>query len=431
MLANAQPALSPCCALGYSCATSLVTKPLLLDNPVRNYAWGSPTAIPAIQGRTPSGTPEAELWIGTHPAAPSYVTTSRGREELGALLERDANTWLGDSRRAFGESLPFLLKILAAAEPLSLQVHPNRARAAEVFAKDRSGPYVDRNHKPEVICALSPFVALHGFRDFDEAVALLANLEDLPGDLQLAMGGFTTTPSDTTLKNLLAQLVALSTSDAQSVAAAAAALCDSESRSKIKAKLPTATTKAVRLLLDHYPHDAMVVAPLLLNVVELQPGEALFTDAGTLHSYLSGTGVELMAASDNVLRAGLTGKKISPSELLRVTSMQPHPSTLVASRRPAGSQFSVFDTRAAEFELAVLRWEEDHSACEPAPQEIQILLCTSGEFVLDQPHRDEETPCSSATVLRSGGAVVIAAASGSYRLNGQGQLFRATVPQRP
>ncbi len=404
-----------------------MTTTLLLDNPIRNYEWGSATAIASIQRRPPSGEPEAELWIGTHPAAPSRVISDGGSEPLSDLLAREASSWLGESRNSFGDTLPFLLKILAADQPLSLQVHPHRKRAREVFAAGPQGPYVDSNHKPEVICALSDFVALHGFRGFDESAALLASLGELPRRVQRTKELFTAAPSQAGLRQLLSQLITLTRTDARAVAAAVQTACDHPTHHTVE--LSGATRRSMQLLCEHYPTDAMVIAPLLLNVVELAPGQALFTDAGTLHSYLCGTGVELMSTSDNVLRAGLTSKPIEPEELLRVTRFEHHPTSLVHQHTAPGSAFSTFDTPATEFQLAALNWAQSRSHSEPDPKEIQVLLCTSGQFSMTSVDADRTAASGSRSMaLNSGQAMVIAGNSGAYQLTGQGQLFRATVP---
>jgi mannose-6-phosphate isomerase len=267
-----------------------------LDNPVRAYAWGSRTTLAALQGRAPSAEPEAELWMGAHPSAPSQVAPD---ESLLDLVNQDPQGTLGPAvQERFGR-LPYLLKLLAAAQPLSIQVHPDADQAAAGFAAEEAAGvrasernYVDSSHKPELLVAVEPFEALCGFRDPRASASLLESLGVTAfapaiaalhrGDLRAGLELLLTSPPE-----LVAELVA------------------------------TGQPLAARLGAQ-YPTDPGVAVALLLNQVTLQPDEAVFMPAGNLHAYLSGFGVEVMAASDNVLRGGLTPKRVDVPELLRL-----------------------------------------------------------------------------------------------------------------
>jgi mannose-6-phosphate isomerase len=273
----------------------------LLDSPVRGYAWGSRTAIAALQGRpTPSPGPEAELWLGAHPSAPSVLADSGQRLD-------EALAGAGAPR------LPFLLKVLAAAQPLSLQAHPDAAQAAAGFAAEeaagvpRDAPnrtYVDAHHKPELLVAVEEFDALCGFRPPAESAALLAAL-DVP--------------------ELAPIVAALRGPDPEEAlrTAVTAILLHPDPKGLVAAVAPAALASAgaaglASELADRYPDDVGVVLALLLNRVTLAPTEAVFMPAGNLHAYLRGVGVEIMAASDNVIRGGLTPKPVNVKELLRI-----------------------------------------------------------------------------------------------------------------
>lgn len=271
-----------------------------LDNDPRDYAWGSTTLIPQLQGRAASGAPEAEIWFGDHPGSPAVLPD-------GTTL--DAH--LGGAR------LPYLLKLLAAASPLSIQVHPSKAEAEAGHAAEEDAGipadaparnYRDDNHKPEVIVALSDrFEALAGLRKVEASQRLLAALGEGGSAVAARLAG---DDDAAALRDTLAWLLS---GDAQAaVDGVIGALSDAAS-DEFAAELA-----AARRIAAAYPGDPGVVVALLMNLVVLARGEAIFVPAGVLHAYLDGLGVEIMAASDNVLRGGLTPKHIDVPELLRV-----------------------------------------------------------------------------------------------------------------
>ena len=249
-----------------------------LRGTIQHYRWGDPTFIPELLGVEPDGRPWAELWLGTHHTAPSHLDDGRRLSEL------------------TGE-LPYLLKVLAAAAPLSLQTHPNAAQAIDGFAR---GIYPDDQAKPELLLALTTFEALCGVRPAATTLELLDELgiEDLAGVLATDGPG-------AALAGLYRGVV-----DPRPAITA----CDDSDR-------PEAVW--VRRLAQRYPDDPSVAATLLLNHVVLAPGQALRLDAGNLHSYLCGAGIELMGASDNVVRGGLTDKPVDADELLRIVDPTP------------------------------------------------------------------------------------------------------------
>ncbi|OZM75624.1 mannose-6-phosphate isomerase, class I [Pseudonocardia sp. MH-G8] len=356
----------------------------LLDNPVRAYAWGSRTVIPELLGEeVPSAHPQAEMWFGAHPADPSrLVHPDGGRTSLLDALRADPRRLLGDDRNArWDGTLPFLLKVLAADEPLSLQAHPSieQARAgfaqeeADGIARDASDRnYKDANHKPELICALTEMHALAGFRDPAVTVRLLRALgvPELAGHAELLAAQ----PDADGLRALFTTWITLPQAVLDTLVPALQEGCvglagrDGEFSTEARTALE---------LSERYPGDAGVLAALLLNRVTIEPGEALYLPAGNLHAYLSGAGIELMANSDNVLRGGLTPKHVDVPELLRVLDFQATPPPLVAGK-PEGDWIR-YDTPAEEFLLRRFDAVAETGGPVPVPDGgPRILLCTAG-----------------------------------------------------
>ncbi|MEU0479590.1 mannose-6-phosphate isomerase, class I [Streptosporangium sp. NPDC006013] len=358
----------------------------LLRNPVKNYDWGSRTAIATLAGRpSPAERPEAEMWFGTHPSGSSSVLRRGTWRSLAETVAADPVAELGERTvERFGSRLPYLLKLIAVDLPLSLQVHPSRQQAEEGYAR---GVYVDPFPKPELICALTPFTALAGFRPPAEAAALIGGL-GIPE-----------------LEPVVAPLAA---GDA-SAALRALVEWPKEGRADLVAAIARAASAAggpdgelvVRLTGIH-PEDPACLAPLFLRRHELRPGEALFLGAGVLHCYLSGFGVEIMGSSDNVLRAGLTSKPMDVDELLRVTD----PSISPLPVEPVGN---LYRTPAPEFRLGTAVPGSGLTLEGGVPR---ILVCTEGEVE------------AGGQVLRPGESAFVPAA-GPVRLRGSGTIFWA------
>ncbi|MFC9911957.1 mannose-6-phosphate isomerase, class I [Streptomyces sp. NPDC059862] len=378
-----------------------------LDNTIRPYAWGSTTAIPQLLGVEPTGEPQAEMWMGAHPGAPSR--TDRGT--LVDVIAADPERELGAAAVAkFGSTLPFLLKILAAGAPLSLQVHPNLDQAREGYAdEERRGipvdaphrNYKDANHKPELICALTEFDGLCGFRDPNEAADLLDGLgvDSLKPYVDLLHAH----PEDAALREVLTAVLTADREEMARTVAEATAACS---------RLGGAYAPYADLA-HHYPGDPGVIAAMLLNHVRLQPGEALYLGAGIPHAYLDGLGVEIMANSDNVLRCGLTPKHVDVPELLRIVRFEPSdPGVLRPEASPDGEE--VYETPIDEFRLSRFVLPEggaSHDLTRPTPQ---ILLCTAGSVRAGE-HE-----------LKPGQSVFVPAGERA-EVAGTGTLFRATV----
>lgn len=351
----------------------------LLQNPVRTYSWGSRTVIAELLGEeVPAPHPQAELWLGAHPGDPSHLVHDGVRRSLLDVIGADPVAGLGADRAArWSGRLPFLLKVLAADEPLSLQAHPSAEQAAVGFAREDAAGlaldapnrnYRDASHKPELVCALTEFHALVGFRDPAASVALLKAL-DVP-----ALAPHAALLADQLDADGLRALFTTWITLPQSVLdALVPALQEGCVRLAGDARFGT-EARTVLELSERYPGDAGVLAAVLLQRVTLAPGEALHLPAGALHAYLSGAGVEVMANSDNVLRGGLTPKHVDVAELLRVLDFAA-PAPPVLHGTPEGAWIR-YDTPAEEF---LLRRLEADGGEVPVPGDgPRILLCTAG-----------------------------------------------------
>jgi mannose-6-phosphate isomerase len=394
----------------------------LLTNTLRDYAWGSTTALADLLGHEPSGRHEAELWIGAHPDAPSRPADGREGETLGTLIASDPVAALGEeSVEAFGPRLPYLLKVLAAASPLSLQVHPKLEAAKAGFAAeeaagvDRSAPhrnYKDDNHKPEMILALTPFEALSGFRDPGESAALFERLTALlagsaAAEVTEQVAELLRGPDTAgALKAAFARLINGGSDVRAAVDAAAAAASAGPA-----AENPALATVAE--LAAAYPSDPGVLISLMLNRVSLAPGEAMYLPAGNVHAYLEGLGIEVMASSDNVLRGGLTPKHVDIPELLRTVVFEATGVPLLRAQESELGQ-ELFCPPFGEFQLQriemapVGRGESGDGASEggllrqPVPiaqAGAVVVLVLKGSLTLDTPKGD--------LVLARGGSAFI------------------------
>ena len=406
-----------------------------MRGPIRTYAWGSRTAIAEFTGRpVPTAHPEAELWFGAHPADPARLQGPGGERSLLDAIAADPDGELGPAvREGFGDVLPFLVKVLAADEPLSLQAHPSARQALEGYQReDRRGVpltspvrnYRDRSHKPELLVALSDFEALAGFRPAAHSVALMRALA-VPGlDPYIAL---LTDQSDAAgLRALFTTWITAPQPDVDSLIPAV--LDGAVTYIRSGAKEFVAEARTILELGERYPGDAGVLAALLLNRIGLAPGEGIFLPAGNLHSYLHGVGIEVMANSDNVLRGGLTPKHVDVPELLRVLDFTPVPDVRAGTHRE-GIEV-VYDTPAAEFAASVLILDGKnlgHELDAPARHNgPQMLLCTEGSVIA----RAKSGPGELSEVrIDRGAAAWVAADDGPIRLEASApsRLFRATV----
>ncbi|MCY3632573.1 MAG: mannose-6-phosphate isomerase, class I [bacterium] len=380
-----------------------MSTPGVLIGAVQRYAWGSIEALPRIMGEQPTGEPQAELWLGAHPRGPSVLRRGGVDQLLSQAIAEDPVGELGaDAVRSFGDELPFLLKILAVDQPLSLQTHPTRQQAQAGFdaESERGIPlhadhrsYRDRNHKPELICALEPFTAFCGFRPLSTAASLLESLG--VADLGPAIGFLRSGEADRALRWLLELPPESGASIARQVVEACAQ----------PGPFPDEREWGIRIGQQH-PEDIGVAVALMLNLVRLDPGQALFLEAGNLHVYLHGVAVEIMANSDNVLRGGLTVKHVDVPAVLDVVDCRP---LEVLVQSPDGPCFP-FEAPVPDFDLSRVELTGGRRFLPSGPE---IVLCTSGSVSV------------AGHLIGSGEAVWVPAATGEYEVAGDGLVFRA------
>ncbi|HEY0804101.1 MAG TPA: mannose-6-phosphate isomerase, class I, partial [Pseudonocardiaceae bacterium] len=394
--------------------------------------WGSRTAIAEFTGRpVPAAHPEAELWLGTNPGDPAFLEEPGGEVSLLQAVLADPEGQLGAAARArFGDALPFLLKVLAAEEPLSLQAHPSSEQAAEGYRREErlgipvNSPvrnYRDSSHKPELLVALQPFEVLAGFRPAAETIKLLQALavSDLDPFIDLLN-------DQSDADGLRALFTTWITAPQPDVDVLVTAVLDGAINYLSSGATEfAAVAKTVLELGERYPGDAGVLAALLLNRITLCPGEGIFLSAGNLHAYLRGVGLEVMANSDNVLRGGLTPKHVDVPELLRVLNFNPTTESQLRAPTHADGLASFYDTPTAEFAASMLTLGDDqlgHEVDAPSRHDgPQILLCIEGATAVHGK--------SGSLTLTRGAAAWVAADDGPIRLVAREptKIFRATV----
>ncbi|MFF0750992.1 mannose-6-phosphate isomerase, class I [Streptomyces sp. NPDC004267] len=395
----------------------------LLTNPVQPYAWGSTTALAELMGVPPTGEPQAELWLGAHPSAPSRVDRGQGPLALDALLAESPTAELGPALTdRFGPRLPFLLKVLAVDAPLSVQVHPDLAQAAAGFARENAEgvpldaphrTYRDDQHKPEMIVALTRFRALCGFRSPEQCAGLLEFLA-IPA-LRPYAAMLRARPGEAALREVFTAFLT-------PPAVLLAAVTEAVRRTFPGGGPYGADLAAYAAVAQAHPDDPGLLPALMLHHVELEPGQALFLGAGVAHAYLSGLGVEIMASSDNVLRCGLTSKHVDTAELLRIVRFTSPPVRALAARWDARTGEHVYPAPVDDFRLSrfdLVRTGAPRPLAAGAPQ---IVLCVRGAA----------TVASQGRSLDFGpGHAVYVPADEALRLSGEGTVFRATAGLGP
>lgn len=393
-----------------------------MTNPIQHYDWGSTTAIPRLLGREDlEGTPCAELWMGAHPKAPSTVHTAGGDLLLSDLIGEDPEGVLGRAVvRRFGAALPFLFKVLAAERALSIQSHPRMDQADAGFAReDAEGiprdafhrNYRDRNHKPELITALTEFWALRGFRPVEEILEEFAGLSTVRD----AVDTLSRSKGPRGLARFFRHLMTLEDDVNDRL------LQEAEERFGDSSE---PHHRWIAELRGQHGTDIGVLAPLYLNCIRLQPGEALFLPAQTLHAYLSGVGVEVMANSDNVLRGGLTTKHLDVEELLSSLVFTAERPPVLLPEPDDDPGVERFFTAAEEFDLrriAVTPGEESSLRGRETPR---ILLCVEGAVAARA-----ASDAGEGRSLSQGHSLFATARAGGITLEGEGVVYVAGVPE--
>ncbi|MCL6270164.1 mannose-6-phosphate isomerase, class I [Sansalvadorimonas sp. 2012CJ34-2] len=382
-----------------------------LENPIQHYEWGNIDAVTKLFGiNNPDHKPLAEIWMGAHPKAPSSVNNCS--ETLCDLLARKPELLGNSSIEQFGPALPFLFKVLFVAKPLSIQAHPNKQQALEGFARENTegipvnAPnrnYRDNNHKPELVYALTAFKAMNGFRSQEEIIRLfrMADLQELEQALLKL-------EESANLKQFYQSLMTLPEQIKQNLMSRALSYA---------AESKDPAWQEVQKLSVFHPGDIGVLSPLLLNIITLAPGEAMFLKEGTLHAYLEGTAMEIMACSDNVLRGGLTPKHVDIDELLKAIKFTTSSyNALKTSPLPEENGETRFPVPANDFAFSVIDSTEASERFQVSSAE--ILFCLDGYFTIS--HSNETLQ------LSQGQSCFIGADAGSYKLEGTGRVARAS-----
>lgn len=400
-------------------------KAYILHNTVQNYAWGSKVALAEFLGYSPNQKqPMAELWMGAHPKAPSHIVVGNITSSLLEVIQKQPARLLGGTvAQKFNDTLPFLFKVLAADQPLSLQVHPTIEQAQEGFKAENAlsipltalhRNYKDANHKPELICALTPFWALNGFRPLKE---IAQTVRSIPSPLLHKLSkSFLADPTVESFRAYLSSLFDVPEKQRKTVVAEIVAYC----------KRHIDQDPAFRWMLiydDLYPGDISVLLCLFLNLFHLQPGQALFVGAGQIHAYLEGMGIEIMANSDNVLRAGGTVKHVDSAELLRILNFVQKEISSITPRPVSGTE-EVYDTIAKDFQLSVITIGEGTPFISSRDRPVEILLCTEGYGMFIDLSDGE------GLELTKGISILVPASLAQYKVQGNATLYKASVPLR-
>lgn len=386
---------------------------LKMINKVQHYDWGSKTALTKLYGiSNPNNLPMAELWMGAHPKASSDVIVPESNQviSLETLISSDPDKYLGKNIALHYGRLPYLFKVLCAAQPLSVQVHPNKTYAEVGFAKENAAGisldspirnYKDDNHKPELIYALTPFKAMNAFRPLSEIARLLDFVSAAHPDIQL----FVQSPSEEKLARLFAQILNLAGEQKELALGVLKAALNSRQGEP---------WNSIKQMVSLYPEDNGLFSPLLLNVVELQPGEAMFLYARTPHAYLEGVGLEVMANSDNVLRAGLTNKHIDITELIANIDFKPTKADDLLSIPEKYGNIWKYNIPVEDFSFNIYSINDSGIAVDN--NTASILFCIEGELVLSSGN--------DIINIGSGESIFLPAYEESISIKGNGKLAR-------
>ncbi len=394
-------------------------RPFRLKNKIQEYDWGSKVAIPSLLGLPSSNTPMAELWMGAHPKAPSEVEINGKWIRLDELISKYPRDILGeDVANKFSNELPFLFKIIAAERPLSIQAHPNKEQAIEGFEREErlgipidapNRNYKDRNHKPEILCAITEFEALKGFRRIEEIIHFMEKA--VPNSLKEEIRVLKEDRNKEGLRLFYSSIMKMEKRQKEDTL--------SELLENARKNRDDPVFSLVMRLNDFFPYDIGIISPLILNRCILRPEEAIFIPAGELHAYIKGVGVELMANSDNVLRGGLTHKHVDVDELLRILRFDYYGNAEII--RPVyRDNEAVYPTPAEEFLLSNIRLKKNKEFVSSEKRSIEILIVLEGDAII----KDEK----EIMEIKKGDSILIPSAMLSYTIKGDAFIYKASVP---
>ncbi|EIT7143539.1 mannose-6-phosphate isomerase, class I [Vibrio vulnificus] len=394
-----------------------------LDNPVKNYEWGSKTAIQSLFGiDNPNGEPQAEIWMGAHPNGCSTVSIDGESVLLSKLIQSNQEGILSKATaEQFGE-LPYLFKVLAAGQALSIQVHPSKEEAEVGFAReevqgiDRSAAqrnYRDPNHKPELVYALTPYQAMNGFRAFEDILARFTHMVGavhMP-TVQALLEVFNANNTSYGLKAFFTGLLSLQGDDKLQSLAALLEYVKLHQKQNLEDDL----CGLVLELAQSYPSDIGLFAPFILNVLTLKPGQAMYLDARTPHAYLKGAGLEIMANSDNVLRAGLTPKHIDVDELAKCTLFEEKPVESLLCQPETDGYYHHYPVSVPDFNFDCFMQADDTVV---QLRSAEILFAIDCDATLSHKSGEKIT-------ITKGESVFIPAYAQEYTLSSKGRVARA------
>ncbi|WP_217518883.1 mannose-6-phosphate isomerase, class I [Vibrio metschnikovii] len=396
--------------------SDIKTKPFfLMSNTIQNYAWGSIDSFSQLFDiATPQQQPQAELWMGAHPNGCSQVDYQGQKIRLSDLIASDPAHFLSaNTAQTFGE-LPYLFKILAAEQALSIQVHPSKSEAEQGFAKENAAQipltaanrnYKDPNHKPELVYALTDYQAMNGFRPINEIVEHFQRLAI--ETLQPLLEHLQQQQTEVGLKSFFTELLSFSGSEKKVAIEQLMAYAHRHQEQ--------ALFQLILTLAETYPHDIGLFAPLILNVLTLKPGQAMYLDARTPHAYLKGTGLEIMANSDNVLRAGLTPKHIDITELAKCTRFAEKPASTLLLTPKITDDALLFPVPVTDFKFAIY----------PQPKQCRVNV-SSAQILLAIDHDATLTAADGQSVtIHKGESVFIPAYTEHYQLSSLGRVAKA------
>ena len=385
-----------------------------MENTIKNFAWGSYNTIQNLLDiPNGDGLPQAELWMGAHPNGCSRILISDQKILLSDFINVDKSSILSsETNLNFGE-LPYLFKVLAAEKALSIQVHPSKVEAKEGFDKEALSDvlvedplrnYRDANHKPELVYALTSFTAMNGFRQCSEIIRLLNLIDSF--SVKKIIYSISELSEPKKLESIFKQLLSLNGNDKSNTIDALLLLTDEKREDSL--------FRLVYELSVQYPGDIGLFGPLLLNVITLKPGEAMFLEARTPHAYIKGTGLEVMANSDNVLRAGLTSKNIDIDEVIKCTSFIPKPMKSLKLKPNFIDSELIYPIPVPDFKFSII------SICNLKAiymQSAEILLALDDEMTL---FKDDV----ESVVIQKGRSVFIPASTKNYNVTSKGRIAR-------
>ena len=407
-------------------------RPYLLQNSIQHYAWGTrgnQAFIPNLLGFDPEpGLPYAELWIGAHPKAPSHVVIGETAVPLDQWINAYPVQILGSkSANKFSNKLPFLFKVLSAREPLSIQVHPNKAQANALYSHDPIH-YPDANHKPELAIALDSLTALMGIKSFAELQEALKRYPEIANFIGKRVCTKVLNPAtldpqrqQILIQTLFSTLIRNSIDYEKELVRAIAHLAERLGKSS---SLEEIEILFLSLRAESRGPDVGLFVMFLLNLVHLKEGQGLYTDAGTPHAYIKGNIVECMANSDNVVRVGLTDKFTDPENLINVIDYSPAPLSVLGNNLDLEEK--VYHTPAAEFCVSRLNLSSAAERQETTENGPKLFLVTKGTVAVRWNSSSED----GRLILQQGQSVLIPACLREFRLSTEAsvELFRVEVP---